>query len=426
LPRKLAVIADDLTGANDTAAQFASSGVRTVVLLSLNNAEGLVRSHDVVAYSTETREASAEDAYREVRAAAERLRSLGAEAFYKKVDSTLRGNLGGELDALMDAGGTGLCLLAPAYPAQGRITVGGYHLVNDVPLARSHYAADPTMTVRESHVPGLVRAQSSRRVGHLPLSTVMKGPAAVAEAVKAMAEDSEILVADAVTDADLHNVAEGLLSADPQALPAGSAGLAAELPEPLGLVSRKPVLVISGSPNPVSVRQTLEAQRATGAKLLEVDGRTALLEAEGRERSLAALVEEIRQLRPMRTPLILATTLGENVAETHRKGREEGLGSGEVASRVARTLSELAARAAETKEFAGLVLLGGVTSFEVLKALGAKAIVVQGEVAAGIPVGRLVGGRWHGLPVVTKAGGFGGPDAVAAAARQLGRLQASG
>lgn len=424
MQRKLAILADDFTGANDAAAQFASYGVKSVVPLSLSDAACFVQGYDVVAYNTDTREVNAADAYRQVRAAAERLHSLGFEAFYKKVDSTLRGNIGAELDAVMDGIGATLCLLAPAYPANGRITVGGYHLVNGVLLAQSYYGEDPTMPARESYVPRLVEAQSSRRVGHLPLSTVMEGPTAVTEAVRAMEDDGfQILVADAVTDADLRSVAQGFLAVDPEGLPAGSAGLAAELPEPLGLASQRPVLIISGSPNPVSVRQTLDAQRATGAKLIEVDGRTALLNGESRERSVTALLDELRQLSPLKTPVILATTLGENVAETHQKGRGQGLSSGEVASRVAETLAKVAAKALEAAEFSGVVLLGGVTSFEVLKALGAKAIAVQGEVAAGIPIGRLLGGRWDGLHVVTKAGGFGSPTVVAEAARRLGRLR---
>ncbi|MEM2904949.1 MAG: four-carbon acid sugar kinase family protein [Candidatus Bathyarchaeia archaeon] len=428
MPGKLAIIADDFTGASDAAVQFAAYGLKTVVSLSLNDAAGFVQSYDVVSYTTDTREVDAADAYRQVKAAAETLLSFGFEWFYKKVDSTLRGNIGAELDAVMDGLGVKLCLLAPAYPAYRRTTVGGYLLVDGLPLAQSYYGADLTTSARESYVPRLVEAQSSKRVGLLPLSTVMKGPTAVAEAVRSMASSGfQILVGDAVTDYDLRSLAQGLLAAGPEAVPAGSAGLAAQLPEPLGLVSQGPILILSGSPNPVSVKQTLEAQRATGAKLIDIDGRIALLDGEGRERTVAALLDEVRQLQPVKTPVILTTTLGENVAETRKKGCEQGLSSGEVGLKVAETLAEIAVKAAEALGFTGIVMVGGMTALAALRAFDAKAVELKGEVAPGTPLGRLLGGRWDGLPVVTKAGGFGAPDAIIDALRHLGRFrQASG
>ncbi len=69
---------------------------------------------------------------------------------------------------------------------------------------------------------------------------------------------------------------------------------------------------------------------------------------------------------------------------------------------------------------AGLVLVGGDTSVATLAALGAHGLRIQSEVQSGIPQGWLVGGPYHGLPVVTKAGAFGNPQALVAAVESLG------
>lgn len=59
-----------------------------------------------------------------------------------------------------------------------------------------------------------------------------------------------------------------------------------------------------------------------------------------------------------------------------------------------------------------LVLSGGDTASVVCRALDARAIELRREIAPGIPCGVIVGGAFDGLPVVTKSGGFGPPDAL--------------
>ena len=59
-----------------------------------------------------------------------------------------------------------------------------------------------------------------------------------------------------------------------------------------------------------------------------------------------------------------------------------------------------------------LVLSGGDTAALVCRTLDVRAIDLKGEIAPGIPCGILVGGPFDGMPVVTKSGGFGLPDAL--------------
>ena len=80
-------------------------------------------------------------------------------------------------------------------------------------------------------------------------------------------------------------------------------------------------------------------------------------------------------------------------------------------------LAEVAARLSEEGLFEGLVLTGGATAVRVARRLGASGIRLQGEVEKGVPVGALIGPTPY--PVVTKAGGFGGPDTLVRAVEAL-------
>ena len=147
-----AVIADDDSGGNDTGLQFHKAGLQTLVCVASEAVtfESAGR-FDVLVFDTESRNCDRAEAYEKVMAACRRL--PGQQLVYKKVDSTLRGNLRAELDAVMQTLGFDLCMVAPAFPEAGRTTIGGYHLVHGIPLARTETARDPLRPVRASSFP---------------------------------------------------------------------------------------------------------------------------------------------------------------------------------------------------------------------------------------------------------------------------------
>ena len=134
-PDTIGIIADDLTGANDTALQFFLKGCNTLILYDEN---GLPESFDkvkVFAISTESRNVSPEDAAKKVKSVASAFRDkLKTENLYKKIDSTMRGNVAAEISALIEEFGYDAALIMPAFPNEGRTTVGGFHLLKGVPV----------------------------------------------------------------------------------------------------------------------------------------------------------------------------------------------------------------------------------------------------------------------------------------------------
>ena len=388
----IAVIADDLTGAADTGVQFVHAGYRTAVFFRAT--EVLEDGLDAVVFDTDSRAMPAGFAAKRVVDAAHAAR--GARIVYKKLDSTLRGNVAAELAAALGGARRDRVVVAPAFPAAGRTTVGGIQRVHGVPVDETEMANDPHTPVREAHVPSLL-ADAFSSVGLLSVEDL-----AEPDLVRGAVEDYECVVADAERDADLEVIVRAV--PDPAGLLwAGSAGLALALgsgyPGPYAGTTRarrtpvRPILVVVGSLSGVAREQVRRLIEAYGEVDVPVDSKApnAVREAVGAaRRALAGGTCAV-----IRSP-------------------EERSSSGES---VLGSLSEVAALLSEEGLFEGLVLTGGATAVGVAQRLGASGIRLEGEVETGVPMGLLAGPRPY--PVVTKAGGFGRPDTLLGAVEAL-------
>lgn len=423
MPPTLGVIADDLTGANDTGVQFAQDGARTLVPLDWHDLACLGRQADVLVLNTDSRALPPRAAAQRARVAAQALRKAGVQAVYKKIDSTFRGNVGAELDAILDVFPSPLAVLTPAFPPAGRAVKGGILYVRGTPVHETSMGTDPVTPVRESHLPTLLGRQTPRPVHALTLATVRKGPADLGRALRAWRGNSPgIVLADAVTPQDLRRLAQGIIKEELFGLAAGSAGLALALSALLPWkrkraqcrpVAERPVLLVIGSPNPTSLEQVawLESHRglpAVRAALREVLGGRSRFRRE-LDRVTARLRAEIEAGRHA------ILTLAQPAATGRRRSAPTPSASA--------TLSEFLGTAAEAVAHqvpvGGLVLCGGDIAVAACRALGAGGLALYGEVEPGVPCGRLVGGPFDGLPAVTKAGGFGKPDAFGRVLRFL-------
>lgn len=195
---EILALADDLTGALETAAKFSAEGLAAVVLLP----GGETADAPVVVLDTETRHVSPDEAARVVYAHARAAFDSGARLVYKKTDSTLRGNIGAELGALVRAAGLEL-IYAPAYPRVGRTVREGHLYVDGVPVSETAFARDLMNPVRESCIARVLAAQTDAAIrvwdgetdadvaaaarAAVP-SRVAAGPAAMAEALAALVE----------------------------------------------------------------------------------------------------------------------------------------------------------------------------------------------------------------------------------------------
>ena len=371
MPRLL-IIADDLTGANDTGVQFARRGIPTLVAVDVGSgARG--DGFEVLVVNTESRHLAPPAAAERVRAAVSRGRGDGAEYFYKKTDSTLRGNLGSELDALMDATRKRALPFVPAFPRLGRTTCHGAQYVGDELLHETAFARDALDPITESDVARVIGQQSSRRariVGRREAAELEEG----------------IYIFDALTDADLGHIGRWLARRGLLGVSAGSAGFAEQLADLLDLARRPapeprgsgPMLVVNGSLNEVSLAQIARAERDGWA--------VVTLPEEGAE---SAEVDRV-------------IAAGRDVV------LRSGAPGGQRLTRpgVAESLGRIAALALARGGFGRLAVFGGDTLLAVARACGWAALLPRAEILPGVVLAE-VAGREGELLLITKAGGFG-------------------
>jgi len=433
--KRIAVIADDLTGANDTGVQFAKQGLKTIVLLGGNFPPRPIEE-DVLVVDSQSRALDPEEAYRNVAKAARLFRDRRFGVVFKKIDSTLRGNIGREIDAIMDTCGQGLAIVAPAFPKNGRTTVGGYHLLQGAPLETTELALDPKCPITESHLPTLLSKQTVRKVGHVGEKAVIGGAEGIREAMeRLLAADERVIVCDAWQDEHLAMHAAAAMLLGKPVLWVGSAGLAECLPSALGLAAspaserreradaagRDAVVVLAGSVSDVTRGQARMLARRPGVESIEADPcallRPGTADAEIRRCSEAALAAA----KAGRDVVITSGDGREGVEKTIGTASTMGLSSQQTAERIASAFGVLCREIATRVDLKGLVLTGGDIALSCCSLLSATGFHVVEEVAPGIPVGRLNGGLCDGLRVVTKAGAFGEEDALCRAVDCLKR-----
>jgi uncharacterized protein YgbK (DUF1537 family) len=435
-PTRVGVLADDLTGAGDTALQFYLGGPSPDVWVvpELHDRPWAPPSQAAaLAVNVESRHLLPAQAAARVDRAARFLTRAGCNRFYQKVDSTLRGNMAAEMLQALHTLDLELAVVAPAFPQAGRITVGGYQLVDGVPVNVSPYGRDPLTPVKHCHLPTLLAEPLGWEVvAHLELGEVMTGPEAVLGAiVRAVAQRKRALVVDAARPEDLGAIARAMALTPYRLLPVGSAGLAKAMQPhhllgqphqpPALLGPRPPVLIAAGSLNPVTLTQVREAAHET--QVVELDVRGVLL---GEERALERAIERARQLLLGRQDVVLTTASADEakLARDRQLAKDLAMGSLQAGTQLTAALGRAVAKLVGEAHLSGLVLAGGDTALGVCRALGGGAMRVTGELMPAIPVCRLELPAGP-LQVVTKSGGFGPPETLRELARRLKRGDAS-
>jgi uncharacterized protein YgbK (DUF1537 family) len=422
------VVADDLTGATDTGHSFAERGYETVVRI---DPDFDAPEAAVLVVDTDSRYVGRDEAAASVREAVE---STEAAVVYKKVDSTLRGNLGAEIVAAYDAMDADAAAVAPAFPSNDRMTACGYHLVGGELVTETEAGNDPDSPVETPHLPRLLGSQVNDTIVQADVervasrSTVEAFSRANADTTgTAAAEDRRIVVFDAVHDVHLDVVAEAACDYDGDVLLVGSAGLAEHVRLP-GVPTAEPPTVtadptgtafgVAGSVNP----QTLTQLAAVPERQVIDLGATVAVRDPAEAAAVAA--DECIERFETEPTVVLASARDRSDVEAALEAANRADISERVArERVTTTLGMAAARVWADCEPRGLFLTGGSVAKAVLGRLDTGGIALSGErIAVGVPAGEVRGGRANATPVVTKAGAFGADSTIVDALEYLRRV----
>lgn len=353
------VLADDLTGALECGCLYGATGADCLVSIWPSTE----LQPQVLVLDLESRHLGPALAAQRVAEAA----SLDVQQIYLKTDSTLRGPIGAQIEALMQRRPGQPLIYAPAYPRLGRTVRDGHLFVDGQPLEQTAFAKDHLQPSSTSAIIHLIQSHCSAEVVSVPDAETLR--------LRLQRTRSPIIyVCDGEIPQDIEDVSRVVLDADAFGLCAGPAGFLAALAGP-ALRTERPCantgLVVNGSLHPASLRAIANAETA-GFRIWR----------------LTAGV-------PIDEPWPILTTDPEEINETG----------------ISRRLGELVRSLLAKRSFESLIIFGGDTAFAIMATLGVAAIAPLSEILPGVALSRIEA-MGRDLLLVTKAGGFGGPETV--------------
>lgn len=424
---QIAIIADDFTGANANGALLTAKGFSSATCLDLTqwdaqNFAGLT----AVSLNAESRLLSREKAWEAVHAAVTMFAAQKPALVSKRVDSTLRGNIGAELEAAVKAmddvygHSETLAVMVPSYPSSGRICVGGYVIVHGIPLERSPIAQDAATPIKNTSALRIIAEQSQIKCGFVPLEKMLYGTEAVREAImKLRGEGCRAVVCDAVSDEDIHTIAQALagvdfplLAVDPGPFTAELAAVNVKAPR----VEYEDRVFISVGSTSELTRTQLEALRlAHSCHIITVDVKKVLAGSAAQKEEHKRVVQALLKHPAGASVLGICTASeAEDVFLMEDMSRELGISASSISQTINDFLSgvTLEMLALEDMRFGGLYTSGGEVTVSTIRALGSSGFNVRDEVLPLAVYGHIIGGEHPNMPMITKGGFVGDQNSL--------------
>lgn len=409
----LGAIADDLTGATDLALTLSREGMRTIQSIGAPSSDLDLSEVDAVVVALKSRTNPANEAIAMSLDALRYLQAEGASQFLFKYcstfDSSAAGNIGPVTEALMEALGTGMTIVCPAFPTTGRTIYKGYLFVGDQLLSESPMRNHPITPMTDSSLVRLMAAQSHLKVGLVDYRAVAKGADAIASALdEARVKGEQAIVIDAISDEDLRAIGKAVAGFK---LITGGSGIAIGLPEnfrragklqarqgQVGFSAPEGRAAILAGSCSEATRGQIRTALAAGTPALKLDPREI---ADGKMTIEDALAWALAQ--DGKIPLIYSSAEPDEV-----KASQEALGRERAGTLIERFLANVALglRAAGVRR---LIVAGGETSGAVVGALAPKALFIGPEIDPGVPW-TLTLGEAEPMALALKSGNFGAPD----------------
>lgn len=416
---KIGVIADDITGANATGVLLSKTGFTSATVVYGGKVPAN-SSFTSISVDTDSRYVSQEMASQRVNDVYHQLKAWGADVITKRIDSTIRGNLGSETDALLDSmGSESIAIVVASYPDSGRVTSGGYLLVDGIPVQETDVAKDPMNPIRNSFVPEVIAEQSKYEIGHVGLGTVLKGKDSIRSALqKLILEGLRVIVVDAVTNEEIQCIAEAMvaikekvfLPVDPGPLTAAYGSLLASQ----HVTENKYILTI-GSVTPTTGRQIRYLVDKTNVQPVYVDAMKLASMTDSWEMEVKRATEEALEKLGTEELLIITTqSPSSQVLSLSEIGIKEGVTGEELAKRITVGLANITHNVVINckQKISGTYSSGGDVTAALCAVSGAEAIHLKDEVIPRAAYGNFIGGTFDGIPVVTKGGTVGDKQSI--------------
>ncbi len=378
------VIADDFTGAGDVGVQIHKYGIKVRTCIG-DPTEKL--EEEVIVLDTDTRNKNEKFAYEKIKNLMESIKDIPNLKLYKKIDSTLRGNIRVEINAILDVieKENKVCIIV-GFPKMKRQIINGIHLLDGQRLSKTEFANDPVSPVKEDNLMKIfpeAHLVSSENLNEKNMNDVVD-------------REERVIIFDTKTEDDLNFIAENLIRLHMDNYIVGSAGLMNYLPKYWGY-EKKQVMLISGSCSLQNVKQIRNLQERYSKEIYFFKINF--------EKSIAENWKEFERNYQSRKDIFIYTYLekedSEKVIRALKKQDEKAEDISEIVGEYVRELAQNVMKKCNIKN---IFLTGGETAVKVLKRLDIKFLEIVDEIDTGVvySVNKNAGYR-----VITKPGAFG-------------------
>ena len=408
--QKYIVIADDLTGSNATCSLFKKIGLRAASILKLQGDRNY--DVDVISYSTASRGLDKEEAYKKVSEAIKILKNKDVLVYNKRIDSTLRGNIGTEINAMLDnLEDDRIAIVIPSYPDSGRIVVNKTMLVNGVLLENSDAGKDPKTPIKTSCVESLIQKGIKYSSTYFTLSDIEQPIEEIVKKIQEAIKKSRVLIFDAVNNEDIIKISKAIIHSDIDIVTVDPGPFTLYYSKELQKKNHleKKILMVIGSVTATTKKQIEYILQEEDIFLVKMkvedffEKETCLKEI---ERVIAYIKKGIASY-----DLFLVTTspIGdEKKADLQKLAENLNTTVEEISKIIANTLTETIVKILkETQKFEGIYSSGGDITIALLEKLKAIGVEIREEVIPLAAYGRIIGGDFPNLKLVSKGGMVG-------------------
>lgn len=411
---KSIIIADDMTGSNVSNSLLAKDGYKVGTISNMDELN-VYKEYDALGIHTDSRSVTSKEAYEIVKKKLLKLKNLETSFFTKRIDSTLRGNNGAELDAMMDIlDNDVVAVVVPSFPDSGKIVIGNYMLVNGIPLELTDVKNDPTSPVNTSRVINVFKEQTNREIAVISMETVLEGKEAIKDTILAVKENgAEIILIDACTNEDIEIIAKATLESKLKfiAVDPGTFTyyLVKNSKEKGKYKNQQKILFVIGSVSNIAISQIARFRAEHNPYVVRINAK-ALLDAEKREVEKNRIENVVlSHLKDYEMFLLATMTEKEEKIDLNFEAEKYGLSKQEASTIISKHTADIGNRVAKTlgNTLGGLYTSGGDITKAFLELTGTSGIQIKGEIIPLAVYGTIMGGELHGKSIVTKGGLIG-------------------
>ncbi|KOY67426.1 four-carbon acid sugar kinase family protein [Clostridium sporogenes] len=417
------IIADDLTGANATGVLIKKLGLKPVTLMNSLKKDDLEKSYDTVLYSTDSRGVEKEDAYERVYQATEFFFNSNVNVYGKRIDSTLRGNIGSEIDGMLDALPKGtIAAVVPAFPDANRQAVGGYLLVNGKALENSDAAKDGKKPINSSIIEKLVKEQSKYEVASIYFEDIKEGCENLQKKIlKFYDQGKKLIIFDALDNDDLEIISKALINTKIKFISVDPGPFTAEVIKQhvvLDKESKKDknkVLMSIGSITDTTRAQLERISKDRDIFKIDINVRAILSDVNTKHKEIDRVTNEVIENKDLYDVFcIVLDSLYEEVRINLDEEAKKQNTTKEFLSQIMNTaVAEISYRIMkEIKSIKGIFSSGGDISVSISRKFNSAGLELLDEVMPLAAYGKFIEGEFPDMKIVSKGGMVGKEDGM--------------